>query len=186
MSQSLFFLKLNILLAEAEWDLQTIAALEHAASKDGMVRLQLPEHQAFGHNTQPNRSVWTLSTGNGKAALLPEPRAQNCELMDRAAAQALTATEARNRAFVAMRQVELRLQVRFVPGATVDVPASEVAVVVERLASRAAALQYEVERDAILAGYCEALGHDLLDRREIGDLIGKEANAAEERIHRIY
>jgi hypothetical protein len=103
MSQSLFFLKLNILLAEAEWDLQTIAALEHAASKDGMVRLQLPEHQAFGHNTQPNRSVWTLSTGNGKAALLPEPRAQNCELMDRAAAQALTATEARNRAFVAMR-----------------------------------------------------------------------------------
>jgi hypothetical protein len=175
---------IDFLLTESEWDAAAIAGLKHAPSQDGMVRVQLPEHAAFGHNTPPNRSAWTLSNGNGKAALLPEVRAHVYELMDRSAAQVQIATEARNAAAVAMREVELKLATRLEPGATVSIPAGEVAVVVGTLAARAAALEFEAGRDGIMAGQCEAVEQDVLDPKKRGNLLGKEANAVQDRVDR--
>ncbi len=172
---------IDILISEADWSLAAIKVLQLAPAKAGIVRAMLPQHKGFGHNTQPNRSAWTLSTSNGKAALLPEARARSYELMDRAAAQVLTATEARNTAYVAQHELELRLHAQFVPGATLSIPESEVPAVVERLASRATALQWEAARDAILIGYCEAVARDISDPREVGNLVGKEATAVQER-----
>ena len=177
---------INILLSEAEWDATAIAVIEHAAARDGMVRVVLPAHKGFGHNTQPNRSAWTLATNNGKAALLPRESAHAYELMDRNAAQVLTATEERNTTVVEMHRLELQLQTSFAPGSTLAIPESDVHAVVERLASRAAALQYEAYRDGILAGSCEAVVRDILDPRRSGDFVGKDATAVTDRIGRTF
>ena len=172
---------INILLSEAEWDAAAIAVLDHAAAKDGVVQVELPAHKGFGHNRAPYRSTWTIATNNGTAALLPKERAQAYELMDRDAALLQTATEARNTAAVEMRRLELKLQMRLVSGSRLTISDREVPALVESFASRAAALQAEAERDAILAGYCESVANDIFDPRRVGDFIAKNANAVVDR-----
>jgi hypothetical protein len=173
---------INILLSEAEWDVSAIAALQSAPSKGGILSVTLPKHKPFGHNSQPNRSVWTIATGNGRAALLPEARAHAYELMDRGANQVLIATESRNIASVALHQLELQLQTALFPGAALTIPEKDRPAVIEKLAARASALQYEAERDAVLTGYCDATAHDIFDQSNVGEMIGKEAPAVQDRI----
>jgi hypothetical protein len=175
---------IDVQLSEAEWDISAIAALQSAPSKDGIVKVMLPEHNPFGHNSQPNRSVWTIATGNGRAALLPEARAHAYELMDRGAAQLLTATEARNISSVAFHQLELQLQTALYPGAQLAIPEKDRPAAIEKLAARASALQYEAQRDAILTAYCDAIAHDIFDRSNVGEIVGKEATAVQDRIGR--
>jgi len=175
---------INVLLSEAEWDISAIAALQSAPSKGGIVSVTLPKHKPFGHNSQPNRSVWTIATGNGRAALLPEARAHAYELMDRGATQVLTATESRNIASVALHQLELQLQTAFFPGAALAIPEKDRPAVIENLAARASSLQYEAERDAILTAYCDATIHDIFDQSNVGEIISKEATAVQARIDR--
>jgi hypothetical protein len=175
---------INVLLSEAEWDISAIAALQSAPSKGGIVSVTLPKHKPFGHNSQPNRSVWTIATGNGRAALLPEARAHAYELMDRGATQVLTATESRNIASVALHQLELQLQTAFFPGAALAIPEKDRPAAIQNLAAHASALQYEAERDAVLTGYCDATVHDIFDQSNVGQILGKEATAVQDRIDR--
>jgi hypothetical protein len=173
---------IRLLLAESDWDIASITVLQRQTAANGVVRVTLPQYTVHGHNKQPARSAWIIASTNGKGALLPESRARVYEQMDRAAAQVLTATEARNAAFVVRRQLELRLHGSLEPGATLAIPGNDLAAVIDALSARATALQYEAFRDAILAGQSDAIAHDSFSPDSLGDYISHEVNAVEEHI----